>query len=339
MVFIENFEFTYQDYLNYYDSFYSHEEIEPYISVAEESVEYTYDESSNKTKDKKHDKIFKEILQNPEEMVQFINNFTKYKVEIDELENYTENYITKDFKYKQADIVYKIKDEEIYFLVEHQTKVDYMMSYRILNYCVEIMRSSLDNRKIISSNIKFPKIIPIVIYTGKTKWKASTSFAMSQIEKEGFEDAVIDITYKLIDINKYEIETLLKVKTMLANVMILEKSRNKQEIIDNLTQILENSPKGKPREKLERIVMYLYNNLDNEDKKVIIKLIEESEGEKNMLNVRRILDAEIRKEIIGTVKNIIKNMLQQNEDEEKIMKYTNAKKEDIEIVKKELGMC
>ena len=71
--------------------------------------------------DKKHEKIFKEILQNPKEMEQFINNFTTHKVSIQELENYSENYITKEFKYKQADIVYKIKGEEIYFLVEHQT--------------------------------------------------------------------------------------------------------------------------------------------------------------------------------------------------------------------------
>ena len=249
MVFIEKFEFTYQDYLNYCDSFYCHEE-KQYLSVAEDTVEYTYYESSNKT---------------------------------------------KDFKYKQADIVYKIKEEDIYFLVEHQTKVDYMMSYRILNYCVEIMRSSVENRQNIFSNIKLPKIIPIVIYTGKTKWKASTSFAMTQIDKYGFEDAVIDVTYKLIDINKYEIEALLKLKTMLANTMILEKSRNKKEIIDNLIQILENLTKGKPREQLKRIVMYLYDNLNQEDKSVIIKLIEESEGEEIMLNAKRIIDAEIRK--------------------------------------------
>lgn len=43
--------------------------------------------------------------------------------------------------------------------------------------------------------------------------------------------------------------------------------------------------------------------------------------------------------IIENMMNTIKNMLQQNEDEEKIMKYTNAKKEDIEAAKKELGMC
>ena len=42
--------------------------------------------------------------------------------------------------------------------------------------------------------------------------------------------------------------------------------------------------------------------------------------------------------ILENMLNIIKNMLQQNVDEEKIMKYTNAKKEDIEMAKKELGI-
>lgn len=36
--------------------------------------------------------------------------------------------------------------------------------------------------------------------------------------------------------------------------------------------------------------------------------------------------------------NVIKNMLEQNEDEEKIMRYTNAKREDIEKVKRKLSM-
>ena len=36
--------------------------------------------------------------------------------------------------------------------------------------------------------------------------------------------------------------------------------------------------------------------------------------------------------------SIIKNMLQLNQDDKTIMKFTNAKKEDIEKVKIDLGM-
>lgn len=88
--------------------------------------------------------------------------------------------------------------------------------------------------------------------------------------------------------------------------------------------------------------MYLYGNIQEENKKKIIKIIEESEGEENMLTAKRIIDAEFRKQkrdgILEMTAKVIRNMLQQNEDEEKIMKYTNAKKEDIENVKKQLNM-
>ena len=108
MLCIKKYEFTYEDYLNYYDSLYCRAS-EALLCVREESTPYTLDKNKQKTGDKKHDKIFKEILQNPKEIAEFMNNFTKHKVNSDELENYSENYITKDFKYKQADIVYKIK--------------------------------------------------------------------------------------------------------------------------------------------------------------------------------------------------------------------------------------
>lgn len=303
MLLIEKYEFTYEDYLNYYDSLYCHtpEEI---LCVQEECTPYTLDENNKKTRDKKHDKIFKEILQNSKEMAQFINNFTKHKVKAEELENYTENYITKDFKYKQADIVYKIKGEEIYFLVEHQTKV-----------------------------------VPIVLYTGEIKWKASNSFAMSQIYKEGYEDEVIDLSYKLIDVNKYEIEALLQCKTLLVNVMILEKCKNNEEVIECLKRIMKNS-KSNDIEKLKRIILYLYEEIEEEMKKEIIKIFEESECEGEMSTIQERIGAEFRNERrIGIKEGIaqtIVRMLKMNLEDEFIKQATGAKKEEIQKIRNEV---
>ena len=46
MIFIERFEFTYQDYLIYRDSFYFHfhDKQEKFLCVAEDEEEYTYEE-------------------------------------------------------------------------------------------------------------------------------------------------------------------------------------------------------------------------------------------------------------------------------------------------------
>lgn len=46
----------------------------------------------------------------------------------------------------------------------------------------------------------------------------------------------------------------------------------------------------------------------------------------------------IKEGVEETIIEIIRNMLKANQDEETIMKYTNAKKEDIERIKKELEM-
>lgn len=74
MVFIEKHEFTYQDYLNYCNSLDFFSVSKKHLCVQEENVEYTLEEEKNKkTGDKKHDKIFKEILQKPKEMAKFIN--------------------------------------------------------------------------------------------------------------------------------------------------------------------------------------------------------------------------------------------------------------------------
>ena len=93
MIFIEEncaykkkvrYEFTYLDYLYYCDretwkkiingEYPTSDEEENTVCVKEEGAEYVLDddkqeqEQDSKTGDKKHDKIFKDILQNKEEM-------------------------------------------------------------------------------------------------------------------------------------------------------------------------------------------------------------------------------------------------------------------------------
>ena len=125
MIFIEEkfackkkvrYEFTYLDYLYYCDretwkkivngEYPTSDDEEKTICVKEESTEYELkeDKKGRKTGDKKHDKIFKDILQNKEEIARFINKFTNYEMNVEELEIYNPNYITEKFEYKNADI-------------------------------------------------------------------------------------------------------------------------------------------------------------------------------------------------------------------------------------------
>src|SRR5699024_4087007 len=91
----------------------------------------------------KHDKLFREILNRNKEIVRLINRYIKPKKELTEemIEKYDTKFITSIYEKREADIVYKLKGKEVFFLIEHQTKVDKFMPYRILEYSLEIIRT------------------------------------------------------------------------------------------------------------------------------------------------------------------------------------------------------
>ena len=128
--------------------------------------------------DNEHDKLFKDLLSDKEETRKFINKFLKLPEPLkqNELELYNSSYITSEYKSKEADIVYKKKDEDIFFLIEHQSTVDISMPYRIKNYAVEILRTAVDKSKIHQIDYEYPLVIAIVLYTGDKKWNAKLKF-------------------------------------------------------------------------------------------------------------------------------------------------------------------
>ena len=63
------------------------------------------------------------------------------QINVKNIEKYNSSFINKIYQNKEADIVYKLKNREIFFLIEHQSKVDYSMPKRILEYQVLIMNS------------------------------------------------------------------------------------------------------------------------------------------------------------------------------------------------------
>ena len=139
---------------------------------AEEEQEYYYELDEETQIHNEHDKLYKKILERPEEMEYVIRKTTKIKEKLDIVAMRNE-LITMDFRGKQADVLYKLKNREVYFLVEHQSTQDKDMALRILEYETQIM-----DRSFLESNFKQDfkaKVISIVLYTGIGKWKSAQS--------------------------------------------------------------------------------------------------------------------------------------------------------------------
>lgn len=158
-------------------------------------------------------------------------------MDANKLEKYNSSFVTNDLKNQETDIIYKIKDKKIFFLIEHQTKIDYSMPYRILQYENEIMKSAIDYKKLGQKGYKLPLIISTVLYTGKRKWNANTYIKECQEKLENAEELAF-AKYNIVDINDMNNSELFEEKSIISKILILEKSKNNEELIININKII-----------------------------------------------------------------------------------------------------
>ena len=283
----------------------------------------------NQRTNNKHDKTFKIVLENKEEVANLINRVIEFekRIKAEELEKYNKNFITQNFKIQEADIVYKIKNRNIYFLIEHQTKIDYSMAYRILNYQIEIMRSSVDQKRIKNKVYKHALVISMVLYTGSSRWTAKNNIKEMQ-EKIKIKNAepMIENYYYILDINDYTKKELLEEKSFLSKIMLLEKSKSSEELIENLDEI---NPKLKSEEKetLKRILIYaLEEYLEEEKLEQIINKMNKG-GEEEMLAMVEMLKREKQEGVKKEKISLAKKMLKEKLDIKMIEKITGLKRE------------
>lgn len=288
-----------------------------------------------------HDKIFRTVLDKKTDVSKFLNKFLGLNIKTEELEKYNSSYIDPKFKNKEADIVYRIKDKNSFLLIEHQTKIEKKMPIRLHEYSTEIMASAMEENKYKS----IPSVIPIVLYTGKTKWKIENE----TIEKQQFfkEVKLIDGEFNLIDINDFSKKELLEDDIFITKMMLVEKCKDEIEMVQALEKI-ENKIKEEDKSTFRRIVKEIWSlRIVTENANKILEKIEEGSG--NMMAVMEMLLAENEKYInIGRqegmkkgrleggkqkIKEIVQKMLAENFTKEMIMKITGLKKEEIEEIK------
>ena len=245
----------------------------------------------------KHDKMFKEMLSEKKSTVDFINSFLHLNLVEDDMEKYEKEFRTSEFSNVEADVVYKIKNKNVFILIEHQSSVDYKMSYRIMRYKYAIIESAIDKKRLKEQSYRIPMVIPIVLYTGKRKWKR---LLINDIEEkvEGYAENWLG--YTLIDVNEFSKEELLADNLIITKAMLIEKSKNKEELYKNIEEVINIQKEKKAFDNLQLEKLITYELSETEDKNIMHEFIEKIrniEGsEKIMTNASRIINREIRKQ-------------------------------------------
>lgn len=287
---------------------------------------------------KPHDKLFKIVLGEKKQVVELLNRVLKpsKKLREKEIEKYSTERINYSFGESEADIVYKIKNKEIFILIEHQRTIDYNMPKRILDYELEIIREATRGKRMTKKNHKLPTVIPIVIYTGDKKWDVESYIKDCQETIEGVKHLNLG-EYIVIDANDYKNEELEKDKFFFSKMLLLEKLQTQEDIVSVLSKMTKTEQDKDNRDILKRVIAFIMKDkLPKEEiKKLLGKL--EREGKDMVMEVLQ-KESERQRKIgerkgrLDMLKYSIQNMLKKNMEIGEIQEITGITNEELEKI-------
>lgn len=242
------------------------------LKMCESKSKYDYDEKMGIHN--KYDKGYKSLLSIKKNFIDFIKTFVKVEmieeVEEDDVTLWDKEFITLNFDRRESDLIYEIKLEKrniFFILIELQSKVDKTMSYRMLNYMIEIWRKWDKNRNP-NENFILPQIVPCVLYNGKSRWNAPLE--LKALYGNTTEDYLLNYRYILIDIYRYKAEELLNFGNIISSAFYLD-TATKEDMEYRLNKLGENL-KNSDRKLIKEFVNWAINVLVlDDDKKEIIK--------------------------------------------------------------------
>ena len=316
--------YTYEDLVNYvnecellkYDENIL-KEYKEFKECREEEVEYSFNEPAKHSSDKIMRAILKDKFQASIWLNKWLEIEKENEIKENEIEEVTESYITKDLEDRVTDIVYKDKVYDgVFYLIEHQTLINYEMVKRISEYKNEIRNHYQKNAKLKNGkNFKIAKVIAIVLYTGDKKWNAFFSIKDLEVpyprkEINGMNE------YKLISSKSYTNDELEKEsrendKNILAQIFLIDnigqmknikliedevnKLKIKKENIQYISAYINNVIKQKYTENISKLMInVLIKKLNEQSKEDGNMLMEDfvvtliSEGEKRGISKGRV---------------------------------------------------
>ena len=301
-----------------------------------------------------HDKLFKRILDRINEVESIIKKTLGKETEKIEIETVRNELTTRDYRGRMVDVLYKLKDKEVYFLIEHQSTQNTYMAYKIFEYETELInRSYMQN---VEKSKKIAKVIKVVIFTGIGDWKPARSIV--ELQEEYGNKVKIDKhyegigEYKLLESKDYSLKEIIsKESTLLGKAIIIEKARREETLIAVLDEIIPDIKEDEIAEMVRMIKYILVKDLGKDVANKYIKILEskiKEEGGKNaMVETMRAL-REDRKRTIMEARNTgkkagilegeksgiltgkiqdAKNMLRENIDIDIIERVTGLKRE------------
>ena len=289
--------FTFYDYLKY--KLFEKMQKAKNTMLHEQKEKYERLEQQENRVNNEHDKVFRKILSDKIEVTKFLNEQLKTNLKPEDIEQYNSSYINTLMQNEEADVVYKLKSKNEFFLIEHQSKVDYRMPFRILKYEMAIIESAIDEKECKRKDYLYPRVNAIILYTGKQKWNVSKTFHETQVtsilEKAKDNEQIANYIEKIVKIINNDKENY---------------SDNMKEIFKiMLTQIIKNKiGKEKTDEFLNKLniggdenMMAVFETIQQDNKRIYRRGKKEGIMEKSIEIAKKLLKENFSKEKVASL--------------------------------------
>lgn len=169
--------------------------------------------------DEPHDKLFKQTFSNPKnaavELRAVLPSNLLRAIDLSTFQPEPELTVGRDLSVRHCDLLYKASiggaPGYIYLLLEHQSSVDTLMPFRILEYVVRVISRHVESvpKK---ERLPLPAVIPVVVHHSDSGWTASTEvttlFAKSLTDDPQLEQYLPRLRFFLDDISRARDEEL-----------------------------------------------------------------------------------------------------------------------------------
>ena len=171
---------------------------------------------SKKNQYKPHDVFFKKSMSHPEIARDFFESYLPKeileKADLTTLKRENSSFLSNELGEGVSDILYSVKFGKergyISILLEHQSKSDKWITFRIQKYMLRLCDEELRKQaKLPEKEKKLPLIYPVVFYTGRNKYTAPRSF-YELFEDEKLAKSFFTEPTKVVDVHDIKDEEL-----------------------------------------------------------------------------------------------------------------------------------
>lgn len=194
---------------------------------------------NTKAKDNGAKLIFDDPILCAEFLRGYVNIDLLKDVQPEDIEDISERFLPMWQEGRDSDSVKKIhlKETSLFLIaiVEHQSKVSYDMSFKLLRYIVMVLTDYESEQEQLHPNItktknfKYPPILPIVYYEGSENWTAVRNFQDRVYLNDILQPYIPSFEYLVVPLASYTNQQLIEKNDELSLIMLINKLRSSED--------------------------------------------------------------------------------------------------------------